>query len=419
MSARSSMEKYRSLHLKNKRKQCCGNAVSRGCMSGRVWNYLTGYVMIEIKGRGLERFVNRATHAGVALYGIRRTAADAITARVSVGGFYELRPLLHGTGLHVRIIDKCGLSIHLSRRRGREVLLFGWILVIAAIVAASRFIWYISVDGCDVIEQAQIIRTLAELGVETGSMRTATSTFDLGGKIMASDPRIAWAGAKLEGVILRVSILEAQPYVPEDQGSEPVSLFAKKDGVVIQVVVEGGKAKVVAGDAVLKGQELITGIIRNDEMGTILARAKGTVMAQVVYSVAASAGPLITRPVITGEPRHETHVSLFGYTLGTNNEGRQEVSLGKWGLTNCFLPLTFESVDSYALQDRLAPAPEEILLQRANAMAWDAVIEQIPADAVMLSKNSETTVREDGSVTVTVTVVTEENIAEQRGLDGT
>jgi hypothetical protein len=36
----------------------------------------------------------------------------------------------------------------------------------------------------------------------------------------------------------------------------------------------------------------------------------------------------------------------------------------------------------------------------------------------MLSKKSETMINEDGSVTVIVTVVTEENIAELRGLDG-
>ena len=387
-------------------------------MAGRVWNYLTGYVMIEIKGRGLERLINRATHAGVALYGIRRTAADAVTGRVSVGGFYELRPLLRGTGLHVRIIDKRGLPILLSRGRGREVLLFGWILVVAAIVAASRFIWYISVDGCDVIEKAQVIRTLAELGVETGSPRTATSTFDLGGRIMASDARIAWAGVRLEGVILRVSIVEAQPYVPEDEGDEPGSLFAKKDGVITSVVVEGGKAKVVAGDAVWKGQELITGVIRNDELGTIFARAKGTVIAQVVYCVSANGGPLIPYPVRAGVPRREMHVELFGYTLGAQSEAREEVSLGMWQLTNCLLPVTFELIDSYALQEQLARAPLDKLEQAAYAKSEAAVLAQIPEDAVLLSKKSETTINEDGSVTVTVTVVTEENIAELRGLDG-
>jgi len=387
-------------------------------MAGRVWNYLTGYVMIEIKGRGLERFINRATHAGVALYGIRRTAVDAVTGRVSVGGFYELRPLLRGTGLHVRILEKRGLPILLSHGRGREVLLFGWVFVIAAIVAASRFIWYISVDGCDVLEEAQIIRTLAELGVETGSPRAATSTFDLGGRIMASDSRIAWAGVRLEGVILRVSIVEAQPYVPEDESDEPASLFAKKDGVITSVVVEDGKAKVVAGDAVLEGQELITGVIRNDELGTILTRAKGTVMAQVVYSVSASAGPLITVPVRTGEPRREMHVGMFGYMLGAGGEGREEVPLGRWRLTNCFLPVTFELIDSYALQDQLSNAPLEKLEEAAYAEAEAAVLAQIPEDAVMLSKKSETMINEDGSVTVIVTVVTEENIAELRGLDG-
>lgn len=388
-------------------------------MSGRVWNYLTGYVIIEVKGRGLERFVNRAIHAGVMLWHIRRTASDAITARVSVGGFYELRPILRGTGLRVRIIGKRGLPIFLSRRRARKVLLFGWVFVIAAIVAASRFIWYISIDGCDVVKPAQIIQTLTELGVETGSPRTAVATFDLGGKIMASDSRIAWAGVRLEGVILRVSVVEAQPYVPEDDDDTPSSLFAKKDGVITSVVVEGGKAKVAAGDAVIAGQELITGVIRNDELGTILARAKGTVMAQVLYAVSATAGPMMLLPVRSGEPVRTVRVSLFGYSLGEKEEtGREEVSVGKWRLTGCFLPVIFEQVDSYALVKEPAAASAEQLGEKAHQTAESAVLAQIPESAAMLSKKSETTVNEDGSVTVTVTVITEENIAERRGLDG-
>ncbi|HWQ58132.1 MAG TPA: sporulation protein YqfD [Clostridia bacterium] len=387
-------------------------------MAGRVWNYLTGYVMIEVKGRGLERFVNRAAQSGVPLWRIRRIASDTIDARTSVAGFYGLRPLLRGTNLRVRILGKHGLPIALSRFRGREVLLFGWMLVLALIVAASRFIWYVSVEGCDVISEEQIVKTLAELGVEAGSPRTATETFDLGGRLAASDSRIAWAGVKLEGVILRVQIVEANPYVPEDNGDEPGSLFAKKDGVITRVEVRGGKAKVIAGDAVLAGQELITGVIRNDELGYIVARAKGTVMAQVVYCVSASAGPLMTIPVRTGAPENELRVSLLGYSLGGARPGREEVPTGKWRLTNCFLPVVFEAIQSYALTEKLAQASVQKLEEKARALAEGAVLAQIPTDAVMLSKQSETVVNEDGSVTVTVTVVTEENIAELRGLDG-
>lgn len=387
-------------------------------MGARVWNYLTGYVMIEVKGRGLERFVNRATHAGVPLWRIRRTAADAITACVGIAGFYELRHLVRGTELHVRIIGKRGLPIGLSRARGREVLFFGWVLLLALVVAASRFIWHISLDGCDVVSEAQIIETLAELGVETGSPRSAASTFDLGGKLMASDSRIAWAGVRLEGVILRVSIVEARPYAPGDASREPGSLYAAKDGVVTRIELEDGRALIVTGKAVRRGQALISGILRNDELGRIVTRARGKVMAQVVYTAAASAGPMLMLPQRTGEAQNALRVSLFSFSLGGPEEGREAVALETWRLTNCFLPVTFELFESYALENRLAEAPLELIEAHARARAERAAFAQIPKDAVILSKVSDAKQREDGSVTVTITVVTEENIAELRGLDG-
>ncbi len=371
--------------------------------------------MIEIKGRALERFVNRATQAGVPLWRIRRSAANALTACVSIEGFYALRPLVRGTGLSVRILGKRGLPIGLARARGREALLFGWILVLALILAASRFIWRIDLDGCDVVREAQILKTLAELGVETGVPRTAASTYDLSGKIMASDARIAWAGVRLEGVILRVRILEAQPYEIGEEGAG--SLYAAKDGVITRVVVEGGRAKVVAGDAVVRGQELIVDAVPEGAQ-QIVSQAKGEVIAQVLYSEAARAGPLLMLPQREGEARRDMRVSLFGYALGGAGEGREAVSLGAWRLTNCFLPVTFEAIESYALVESLGPATQEELEARAHRRAEAALLAKIPDNAIMLSKHSQTTLNEDGSLTVTLTVVTEENIAQRRGTDG-
>lgn len=388
-------------------------------MSARVWNYLTGYVIIELKGKGLERFVNRAVHSGALLWCIRRTAADAVSARIGIKDFYRLRNLVRGTGIRVRVIDKRGVPVAISRAGGRSVMLFGWIVVAAALIIASRYIWFISIEGCDEVKETEILDLLEDLGVKRGVARSSVHTYALGGEISSGDDRIAWAGAKLDGVILRVTVAEAGHGVPEAESSEPQSLYAAKDGVVTRVTVKGGKAVVVTGDAVVKGQELISSLIRDDELGHILARAEGEVLAQVLYCAKACAGPKIAATVKTGETEYIMKVSLFGFSLFDGaRDGYIDETVGRWKLTDCFLPVRFERVGRSEAASGMINADEETLRALAAARAEDTVKAMIPDDAVMLSKRCEYELNEDGSVTATVTVVTEENIAEYRGNDG-
>ena len=101
--------------------------------------------------------------------------------------------------------------------------------------------------------EAEVLAALDTMEVRIGSRRNAVPTSQLGGELMASDPRIAWAGARLDGVTLRVSLQEAEaiPQLPSGGQKTPVSIYAAKDGVITSITVYDGKAKVHVGDAVL------------------------------------------------------------------------------------------------------------------------------------------------------------------------
>ena len=57
-----------------------------------IWNSVAGYVIIEIKGKGLERFLNLAVHSGIEIWRVRRTGVATVTARVSVEPLSGRRP---------------------------------------------------------------------------------------------------------------------------------------------------------------------------------------------------------------------------------------------------------------------------------------------------------------------------------------
>ena len=265
--------------------------------------------MIKLEGAGLERFVNRALEAGLSIWNVQRTGRNTMTANVSVGSFYALRKLNRNLGCRIHILEKHGLPIALSRLWFRKVLALGWIAVLAALLLSSRYVWFFRFEGCDQVTPAQLMATLEEMGIRAGTPRGQVITSQLGKAVMATDPRIAWAGAELKGVVLQLSIQEAgqEPTVLEE--GPPQSIYAARDGVIRRIVPLQGKALFQAGDAVLKGQKLITG-----ELGEDLAvQARGEVIARVLYRFSYTAPYAQVAPCRTGETYTYTIVGVYEY----------------------------------------------------------------------------------------------------------
>ena len=392
-----------------------------------MWNSLAGYVMIKLEGAGLERFVNRALDAGLSIWNVKRTSRNTMTAYVSVGSFYALRKLNRSLGCSIHILEKHGLPIALSRLWFRKILALGWIGVLAALLLCSRYVWFFRFDGCDQVSPAQLMATLEDMGIRPGTPRGQVVTSQLGKAVMASDARIAWAGADLNGVVLQLSIQEAgqEPAVLEE--GPPQSIYAARDGVIRRIVPLQGKALFQAGDAVLQGQKLITG-----ELGEDLAvQARGEVIARVLYRFSYTAPYSQVAPGRTGETYTYIQLSLLGYTLpepaipfdAYEEEISQEAVLGvgvplEVQTVTCYrlgAPLRVQEVTCYQLADMPRTFTQAELLPMAEAGARALMEQGVDKTARILSVQTVSSQDETG-VTVELQVIAEENIAQSGAL---
>lgn len=385
-----------------------------------VWHYLSGYVIIDIKGKNLERFLNRVVQSGGDIWRVRRTGSESVRACVSVATFYALRPIVRQCGVSVSIAAKRGAVVSLSRFRFRKALLYGWIVVLALIIAASRYVWILDVSGCDRVNADELIASLKDMGVGIGTHKRAVATYSLGQRLMATDERIAWAGVSISGVVLKIEISEAGENRPNKTQNETISLYAAKDGVITSLKVIDGKAKVNVGDAVVKGQELVSGILRNDELGFITTAARGAVSANVAYVVSAKVGPTIEKLSLSGTEAYYNAVKLFGICIADEPEYANYIdeTVCEYELTGCILPLKVERRLRQETIMKPSPASKEELERAAAAKAQDKLNELIPHSATIISKHTEYETDADGVVTAITRIMTEENIAEARGIYG-
>ena len=72
-----------------------------------LWNYLRGYVMINISGFSAERFLSLAATRGILLWDVI-PYKNGFIAKVKLRDFKKLRPCGQKTGCRYRIYHKKG-----------------------------------------------------------------------------------------------------------------------------------------------------------------------------------------------------------------------------------------------------------------------------------------------------------------------
>lgn len=388
-------------------------------MFSSVWNYFSGYVIIKIEGLGLERFVNHALKNSLHIWHVKRLTRTALTANIGIRDFYRLHRLKKSLHCRITIISKHGLPFLFTKYRFRKVLLFGWVAVIALMITAARFVWFIDIKGCYKVQEQEIRVLLKSADVYQGMSRHDINTMDIGLKLMMSDERIAWAGVGLNGVVLSVEIVETQAMPDLLDLSLPTGIYAAKEAVITGITPLKGKALVKNGDAVKKGELLITGDLRTEAAPELLVHAIGEVTGKVVYHVRAIVDPVHPKLSRSGRSGEYVQLSVKGYNIINTPPEFMEYELepaNTESLERIFLPLLVTKGTCYELELKNVELSESELTQIALLRAQAKLDDIIPKDSRLLSCQSETTLLENGSVLAAISVCAEETIGEMMPL---
>ena len=371
-----------------------------------VWHYLSGYVIIDIEGAYLERLINSITKSGIEIWDISRRRGS-IRLSVSIGGFYSLRPILRQYPCRIRIVEKHGLTVALCHMGSRYVMAFGWVIALSALLIASRFMWIIDIEGCGRIEQSEIDKTLDKMGVSPGTGRGKLDTAAIAEGVKNSDSRIAWAGAELTGVVLQISVKEAKEDVPVYTPGEPCSIYAAESGIITSITALSGKANHNAGDAVEKGELLISGDLGNG----IYTEARGKVTAEVLHRFSYRADEMQDMLMPSGRKQTGFWIEMKGKTIIPCVAPYEEYETGtaeSFGFA-AILPITLCRAEYSELVYKRSKADEETLKAAALRGAEELARAKLPKDAGIISKKTAYSSDEGGIICV-MDIVAEQNI---------
>ncbi len=248
-----------------------------------LWYYLHGYVIIEVSGFSVERFVNMAAFRGVYIWDICPQGV-VIRMKVSKQGCHMLDECAKKTGCHYKMIEERGLPSILKRYQKRKILALGVLFFMIGLYVLSTFIWIVEVQGNERIATEEILDACQKMGLRPGAWKPKVDLEEVTEGLLEGFTDISWASVKIKGTNVQVRLVETIPQPEIVDKQTPCDIIAQRDSMIVSIATEKGTPLLKGGDVVKKGDILISGEVKlmvGDEVtGTELVRARGAVVAK-------------------------------------------------------------------------------------------------------------------------------------------
>jgi len=392
------------------------------------WRFCRGYLVISLRGRGVERLLNLAIARGIGFWDLKRQASGAQLS-INLSSFKALRPLVRQTRCRLHIVRKAGLPFWKLRLRRRWGLVAGVLIFGAALYFSTAVVWQVRIIGTEHIDEAEVLELAGQLGLRPGVWKRSLDLAGLEEALARRHPDITWASIRLRGTLALIEIVEQLPEPEIERG--PADLVAAKDGLITRVLVLDGEAVVAPGDTVVKGDLLIRGALvvpdhspgEEQQPEAIPVRARGEVEARVWYEAVAPINRVVPQHIDTGASTKSYLLSwpgkslrLFGPAESPFDKSRQEVVKWRWRWRNLSLPVELVTVVYHEVHITEKVISESEALQQSRDRAMELLKRQLP-EGVKVEQLYFQEFREQSQDYVRAVAETLENIAEYRPLN--
>ena len=241
---------------------------------------------VEITGADLTGTLKALGAGAIPLENIIPTGPLTMTVTVPKSALEPLNALCRRRGDRVRLLQKSGPCWYLAAFLHRPLLVLGLALILGLTLLLPTRVLFITVEGNRTVPAGRILEAAEAAGVRFWASCRKLRSEEIKNALLEACPELQWAGLNIRGCTAALSVREGPvpPAAPVPAGI--TSLVAAADGIVESCTATRGTLKVRPGQAVEKGQLLISGytdcgrILRAGEAeGTVFARTRRTYAA--------------------------------------------------------------------------------------------------------------------------------------------
>lgn len=248
-----------------------------------IWNRLSGMVTVELVSADLPGAYDAINSGSIPVY--RVSQSDPLTARFTLSrkDFAAVEQLAQSRGEKLTVLKRKGVYWALQTFLRRPVLAAGFMLLLSLTVLLPTRVLFVEVSGNQRIPARSILEAADACGIRFGASRRLVRSERMKNELLSRLPELQWAGVNTYGCVAVITVTE-RPQAEEPEQTGVGHIVACTDGVIYSCTVTQGTALCEVGQAVVKGQLLISGY--TDCGACILAkRAQGEVYAQTLRSL--------------------------------------------------------------------------------------------------------------------------------------
>lgn len=222
---------------------------------------LAGEVRVRVRGSSIERFLNACARGGINLRRTRRVDFGELHATVSVQDFRRMRGVMGRTGCRVRIIRRRGLPFVLQGLRGRYMFFAGFAALFALFIALTNFVWVIEISAQPGISTYALRETLRQAGAYSGVPVRAVDETAIRQYVRTHmQDTVDYVTVSRLGNVISVKAFGGDGDIKPLDDKAVTGVVAARDGLITQMNITGGYPLVAAGDAVQRGQPLVSAV---------------------------------------------------------------------------------------------------------------------------------------------------------------
>ncbi len=242
---------------------------------------MPGYVIIKAEGIRPHR-LTELCRAYCCLYDMKRQSYTTAVVRVKYVCLRRVRRLAEANGIRISVIGKSRFAAFADAIAARWWMLIFAAAAVAAMAYASCWCFEVRINGTDTVNEFELSALLKEQGAKPPFKKKDADLGSLRRAIIKSFPQAAVTELGFAGIRLNVTIGEGEVIPDAEESDGPSAIVAKRGGVIEDIVVRSGEARVAAGQTVRAGDVLIDGIYVKKEM-TFAVAARGSITALTDY----------------------------------------------------------------------------------------------------------------------------------------
>jgi similar to stage IV sporulation protein len=390
----------------------------------RITDLLRGCVTVEVTGAFPEGLVNRCANGGVVFWNAVPAGAYSLTMTVRARDMKRVRELAQRCQCTVKEGRSRGAPAALRRLRRRVGLVLGLALCIGLLFWSSLYIWEMDVYGNETVSDTEILNALEDEGVGIGSFWPAFTIDNIRSRVLLIVPELSWITVNVRGSRAEVLVRERIPKPEIVDEKAPADVVAEKSGILTEMRVLRGERVAQAGQTVLEGETLVSGIVSSSFAPPRPEHAMAEIYARTWYELTASAPLSQEEKVFTGSEKTRYALIFCGNRINFyRGSGILPVSCDKiieesqMGLQDVFtLPVTLVKETLKPYETVTVRRNEDALRERLEAQLTERLTEEIGEEGTVAAK-SFSHAESGGMLCVTLRAECSERIDSTRPLD--